>query len=307
MIIRILCLFFWVFLIENARGQGGVPAIGGVFGLSNYLGDIGNGIGEGRPFIRDLQPQETRTTVGVYALNRMDRRWGVRYGLQYVGIAGDDIHTNAGPRRARNLHFRNNLIEASVRSEGYLHLNQAFQSGFNIPVFYGFIGLAGFYSNPQAREINTALNVVGVWHNLRPETTEGVRYSPLGVAIPWGIGAQWRLQDGWQLGAEFCYRFTFTDYLDDISTTYSDSEYSSRATEASVAAAGEGAGELTDHVYNPLAPNRRGNPENKDGYFSLQLTFSKASLRGRGSHSWSKKSGFRLRQHPNGWNAPPRR
>lgn len=289
--------------VSTVQGQRLRPDWGGVVGFSNYLGDIGNGTADGRPFISDVQPQETRMTVGVHAIYNMDRVWAVRGGLQFVGIAGDDAHTNAGPRRARNLHFRNNLIEASARAEGYWRPNQSVLSGTGVPTMYGFVGLAGFYSNPQAREINAGPSVVGVWHNLRPERTEGVAYSPFGIAIPWGLGAQWQVSGGWQIGTELCYRFTFTDYLDDISNSYAEGTYSSRATEESVASAGEGAGLLSDHTYNPLAPNRRGNPENNDSYFSIQLTFSKATPRGRNGTSWTKRPG----EHPARWDNPPRR
>jgi hypothetical protein len=282
------------------------PDVGLVFGVSNYLGDIGNGTSPRRPFIYDVQLQETRLTIGAQAIYDFDRIWAVRGGLQYVGLGGDDVHTKYGPRRARNLHFRNNLIEASARAEGYWRPNQSSLSSGGMPALYAFAGLGIFYSNPQAREIGGGSDVIGVWQNLRPERTEGVSYSPIGIAIPFGIGAQWRVQGGWQVGVELCYRVTTTDYLDDISSYYAEGPMSSRATVGSIEAAGEGAGSLSNHSYNPNARTPRGNPNNNDGYGTLQVTLSKASPKYR-SLGGRKGGVKRYPRHPAYWGDIPGR
>jgi hypothetical protein len=102
------------------------------------------------------------------------------------------------------LHFRNNLIEVSARAEGYWRPSQSFSSGGGLPAIYGFAGLGVFYSNPQAREIGSTSEVVAVWQNLRPERTEGVAYSPIGIAVPFGVGAKWVVNGGWQVGGGTC-------------------------------------------------------------------------------------------------------
>jgi hypothetical protein len=276
---RIFLILGLLALGSGGTAQLGAPDIGLVVGISNYLGDIGNGTTARRPFIYDLQAQETRFTIGAQALYDFDRIWAIRGGVQYIGIGGDDVHTKYGPRRARNLHFRNNLIEVSARAEGYWRPSQSFSSGGGLPAIYGFAGLGVFYSNPQAREIGSTSEVVAVWQNLRPERTEGVAYSPIGIAVPFGVGAKWVVNGGWQVGVELCYRFTSTDYLDDISGFYADRPLTSRATAESIAAAGTNAGSLDQHRFNPNGTTLRGNPNNNDGYCTIQLTLSKASAR----------------------------
>jgi len=276
---RIFLILGLLALGSGGTAQLGAPDIGLVVGISNYLGDIGNGTTARRPFIYDLQAQETRFTIGAQALYDFDRIWAIRGGVQYIGIGGDDVHTKYGPRRARNLHFRNNLIEVSARAEGYWRPSQSFGSTGSLPSFYGFAGLGFFYSNPQARELGSSNEVVAVWQDLRPERTEDVTYSPVGLAIPLGIGAKWVVNGGWQVGVEICYRVTTTDYLDDISGFYADRPLTSRATEESVAAAGTNAGTIDQHRFNPSGPTLRGNPNNNDGYGTIQLTLSKANPR----------------------------
>jgi len=297
--IRILLIFALLAVKQDGISQLGAPDFGLVVGVSNYLGDIGNGSTSRRSFISDVQVQETRFTLGAQALYDFNRTWALRGGLQYVGIGGDDAHTKYGPRRARNLHFRNNLIELSARAEGYWRPNQSFSTPGGVPAFYGFAGLGVVFSNPQARELGSSSDVVAVWQNLRPEQTEGVAYSPIAVVLPVGFGAKWVLNGGWQVGVEVCYRFTTSDYLDDISGYYADRPLTSRATAESIAAAGPGAGTIDQHRYNPTATTLRGNPNNNDGYGTIQVTFSKAKPRypGQRNGSWSNSGG-----HPAFWN-----
>jgi len=304
---KLLLLLVLFASTQSVFAQISAPDVGLVFGISNYLGDIGNGTSPRRPFIYDLQVQETRLTIGAQAIYDFHRVWAVRGGLQYVGIGGDDVHTKYGPRRARNLHFRNNLIEASARAEGYWRPNQSSMSSGGMPALYGFAGLGLFYSNPQGREIGGGSEVVGVWQNLRPEQTEGVSYGPIGIAIPFGFGAQWQVQGGWQVGVELCYRLTTTDYLDDISGYYAEGPLSSRANASSIEAAGEGAGSLSNHSYNPNGPTLRGNPNNNDGYGTLQVTFSKSSPKYRGIGGKKGVGVKRYPRHPAYWTNPPGR
>jgi hypothetical protein len=66
---------------------------------------------------------------------------------------------------------------------------------------------------------------------LRPLGTEGQGdslypdrkpYSTMGLAIPFGVGIKYALNDRINIGFEVVHRFTNTDYLDDVSKTYVD-------------------------------------------------------------------------------------
>jgi hypothetical protein len=66
---------------------------------------------------------------------------------------------------------------------------------------------------------------------LRPLGTEGQgsslypdrkQYSTMGISIPIGAGLKYSINDRFNIGFEILYRFTNTDYLDDVSKTYVD-------------------------------------------------------------------------------------
>jgi len=65
---------------------------------------------------------------------------------------------------------------------------------------------------------------------LQPEGTEGQNdnfndrspYNQYSFAIPFGFGFKYSLTDKFGLTFEWGMRKTFTDYIDDISTTYAD-------------------------------------------------------------------------------------
>jgi hypothetical protein len=106
---------------------------------------------------------------------------------------------------------------------------------------YAFIGVAGFLHNPQALAPATdllggALTEAGQWVDLRPLGTEGQYstleptdansgikpYSKIQAAIPFGLGARFKLGELTDLWIDFGFRYTFTDYLDDVSKNYVD-------------------------------------------------------------------------------------
>ena len=59
---------------------------------------------------------------------------------------------------------------------------------------------------------------------LQPLQTEGVSYGLWNVTIPTGIGFRFNVKCNWAIRLEMTYRWTFTDYLDDVSGLYPDNE-----------------------------------------------------------------------------------
>ena len=124
------------------------------------------------------------------------------------------------------------------------------------------------YFNPQAE-------LDGDWHSLRPLTTEGQEeeyeaISPLGI---YGIGMKYNINSNWSINGEFGNRFLFHDYLDDISTTYTNRE-TLRENRGDIAAT------LSDRSteVNPDGLSRegfqRGNSEIADNYLFIQVGIS---------------------------------
>ena len=211
-------------------------------GAANYLGDIGGKEQQRRDLFWDMHLGQTRYAIGAFGRYKFSKRFAVSAGIDHMLIQDADEFTTYIPRRARNLNFRNRMFELSGRAEFTLwYDNDVGNRGFYNPDYklYGFIGLAAFYSNPQAKLVydesekelayafggDTASLAPGEyvndnWYSLRPLSTEGATYSNFGIAIPMGIGMYFTFNKSWRIGWEICWRKTFTDYLDDVSTYY---------------------------------------------------------------------------------------
>ena len=109
------------------------------------------------------------------------------------------------------------------------------------------------------------------------------KHSNYQVCIPLGAGVKFLLTRHYSIGVECSYRKTFTDYLDDVSTTYFDPN--------AIRKAAGNDGDLAVYFANPSPTNnspipnkdgingattapgiQRGDPRNKDGYMFLQIT-----------------------------------
>ena len=204
----------------------------GGIGVSNFLGDLGGRDQIGTDFYWDLETSQTRPALTLGYRYRLSRTTAVRAAFSYALVAGDDQLTRERFRNTRNLHFKSNIFELSsifefelyeFRSKHRYSLGiKGTGSRFGASI-YGLAGIAGFYYNPKAQFLD------GQWYELRPLGTEGQNfddgadpYSNFGIAIPVGIGYKKRLNTVASLGIEFVHRFTFTDYIDDVSTVYYD-------------------------------------------------------------------------------------
>jgi len=152
-----------------------------------------------------------------------------RASFSYGRIKGND-YVNAGYdiddiyRKLRNVTFRNDLIE--LKADFIYDLVGNFLHYRKRPEYvpYVFAGIAYFHHNPQG------LSPSGRWVNLKPLSTEGEglpgtgkkNYSLHQIAIPLGIGIRHRISRQLDFGFEIGWRFTFTDYLDDVSGNYVD-------------------------------------------------------------------------------------
>ncbi|SEJ55023.1 hypothetical protein SAMN04487995_5237 [Dyadobacter koreensis] len=155
-------------------------------------------------------------------------RLAARASFTYARIVGDDYEMNkkdpTNIRFPRNLSFRNDLKEFAV--VGIYKLTPDNRSYDRRPQFgaYLFGGIAAVAHNPKAKD-----EVTGDWVKLQSLGTEGQGqpgyakpYSLIQMAIPIGIGVRYKINDRFDIGAELGFRFTFTDYLDDVSGVYAD-------------------------------------------------------------------------------------
>jgi len=85
---------------------------------------------------------------------------------------------------------------------------------------YGFLGIGVFHFNPKAK-------LDGQWYQLQPLGTEGQgqvasrsKYKRTQLCVPLGLGAKYAIDRQISVGLELGLRYTFTDYIDDVSKSY---------------------------------------------------------------------------------------
>ena len=225
---------------KNTFKKNKYNAIGFSVSALNYYGDIAP-----RPQRVSTDISFTRPAIGISFVHRFGPRYTLVGQFMYGTLSGSDTQSASQTeesgkyRYLRNLSFRNRIKELSVIAYFDLFENQSTYISRVKWTPYVYLGVAGFLSNPEAQapglDVNgNALPEAGNWVKLRPLGTEGQYsaldptdvnsgikpYSTVQVAIPFGIGARFRINEVMDLWGDIGFRYTFTDYLDDVSQNY---------------------------------------------------------------------------------------
>lgn len=206
----------------------------------NYYGDLA-------PFPSKFSTDIsfTKPGFGISVIHRYGPRYTVIGELSYGQIEGSDAKSARSDasgfnyRKERNLSFRNQITELSVLFVFDLFENKSTYLNRVKWTPYAFAGAAVFHHNPQAQAPATYLDgtpdpKAGQWVDLQPLGTEGQHsslltsdanyglkpYSLYQFAIPFGLGVRLKLNDFFDVSSEVGIRYTFTDYLDDVSKNY---------------------------------------------------------------------------------------
>ncbi len=145
---------------------------------------------------------------------------GFRFGASYIQVTGADSLSAIKANKLRNLHFGNNLFEGY----GALELNFL---PIDIEKFrvtpYVFAGIGAFYGNPYTKDDENEKVF------LRNMSTEGQGlpqypgrevYPLVNAMFPIGGGIKALIGKTVLISAEIGFRYTATDYLDDVSRSY---------------------------------------------------------------------------------------
>lgn len=231
-------------------------------GTAKYFGDLNN---PGELF------QGTRWNAEFGLERRLDTRFSIRAGLTMFQLSGDDQIAAGEGRETRNLNFTSWNTELSIT--GTVQLFEERGRYYQRPAWNPFLfaGIGLLYYNPRTDipefdHNGNPLADAGKKTSLRQHQTELVEYSPLTVAIPFGVGIKMQISSSLNLVVTGGMRYTFTDYLDDVSTQhYDDSAF---PTPLAAALADRG-----PEVGVGLRPEGavRGNPDNNDAYFILSF------------------------------------
>lgn len=252
-------------------------------GAAGFLGEIGGPDENPQNNFLDMNLESTRYAFGGFARYRFHKNFAGKFSLNYIRVSGADSLTQEPTKRARNLSFRTDIIEASTTLEYYfITINDINRSGRYKNDFraYAFGGFSAFYFNPQA-------NYQDNWYNLRELRTEGQEkeYDKIAFAIPFGAGFYFTFKRNIRLGMEIGYRATFTDYIDDVSDRYASADKLPFAESILLANRTQERRAIEGDENFPnagfyQAGTRRGNPNSNDGYMLGQVSISYA-LRGK--------------------------
>ena len=215
---------FW-FLGQKAKERyAGMPfkphsSVSFGAGSSNYMGDLVPASG-----LFSVAAQTMRWNVGLQYTRHLSKYFSGNIQVSYIRIAGDDNYfSSTGTFEGnyyRNLHFRNDLKELSV-SAVYEPMGNA-ENLSKRPILspYLYLGVAGFTHNPVARKdpsLVPGTPSLQAWQDLQTEDIEGAMYSLVNISIPFGFGFRYKIGAQMDLGFDFGYRVSLSDYLDDVS------------------------------------------------------------------------------------------
>lgn len=231
----------------------------GRLGIANYQGDLKKS---------SVSLSQAKLFFSLGARYDLSEHVMARSYISLTGLQADDKKGTAAMQQ-RNLNFKSKIFDWELTGQySFFSLNDKWWTP------YVFAGIGLFHFNPYTKDSNGSKTF------LKPLSTEGQGFLP-GVKeyklwqfnLPFGVGAEYSLNEDMRLGLELGYRKLFTDHLDDVSGNYVDQS-------KLLTAKGQQAVDLAyrgDEVGAGPYPSPdllRGKPKNKDGYYYIAVTYT---------------------------------
>lgn len=267
---RIAIVFFAGVISLSSRAQSMDSYVqegefGVAVGAAHYFGDLNTRAALNRP----------KLSAGAFFLKQFGNYIGLKVGVNYARLGYSDVYSNNEVQKRRNLSFNTNVWEFAVSGQFNFFKFYPGISGFTYTPYVS-LGVGVFSYDPYAY-----LN--GQKYFLRPLGTEGQGstaypdrkpYGSMAVCIPVAVGFKYNVNETVNLFAEVGYRFTTTDYLDDVSTTYAPDAFVATSNGQQSPAM-----LLQDRSYETGTPigikgRQRGNSSQKDAYVIAQVGVS---------------------------------
>jgi hypothetical protein len=246
-----------IFLKANSQSETGnkMPVIGVLIGMMNYQGDL-------KP--DNFTFKHSNFVFSFNIKQPLNNRISWRTGFSIGKIEGADRY-NRDYLKIRNLSFYSDIWEV--------------YTGFELAALdisakrftpYVYAGISVFHFNPWTYDRS------GRKQYLQPLGTEGQGlakypqskpYKLTQFSLPFGIGLKYAINDQINIGVELSQRKTFTDYLDDVSTSYPDYNTLLQARGPQAVALSYRGDEIPGGSPYPRAGEQRGTPTNKDWYY----------------------------------------
>ncbi len=265
-------------------------SIGTNFGLSDLWGDVGTNSAIDH-YVNSKYFDKVAFMGGLFGRYTVHPCFAVRMGVNYgtvfatdkwnydlalkASTQGDDGYQ----RYARSQTAKSYIFEGAFLMElNPMRFNPESKIAHKRGQPFLGAGIGVFHFEPYStvgaspswvKTYNLSLEGQG-WGGNYPE-----QYSKWQMCIPIVFGYRWDLGQHLNLGIEYMYRLTFTDYLDGVSGKYVDpAEYKKhlQAKDAIIAYQVEDKGYFSGLVVPNAAGNLRGNPSNNDSYSTLSVT-----------------------------------
>lgn len=203
LVTKAVIVLFFILFSNNSSAQ--TFEIGGFGGTSYYLGELNPGL----PY------NQTQIAYGALLRYNIDSRWALKFSYYRGNVQGSDA--TGGSTLNRDLDFKSKINDFSVVAEfNFWEYFTGSKKSFFTPFIFG--GFTYFTFKPTS--------FGGV--ELQPIGTEGQNigfadrspYNQYSFAIPFGFGFKYSLNERLGLTFEWGMRKTFTDYIDDISSSY---------------------------------------------------------------------------------------
>jgi len=253
---------FLLFLAFTSELKAQYAEFGLLGGVSFYMGDLN----PNNPF------KQVMPAGGFFYRHNFNDRFSMRGTVTVGYLKSDDAESKVQAQVDRNLNFSSLLVDFAITGEfNFFRYEPGDMDHPFTPFLFG--GIALFKFNPKT----TAAD--GNVYELQPLGTEGQgtvaypdnkKYTLTTAAIPFGIGLKANISKNFTVGLEWGLRYTFTDYLDDVSGTYA-APADIRAERGEIAYELANRSNLTDEV---LEGRQRGNSTTNDWYSFALISIS---------------------------------
>lgn len=186
------------------QGEFGITA-----GVAHYFGDLNNRAAVNRP----------KPVFGIFFRKQFNNYTGLRVAAHYAQLGYSDTYSKNEFQQRRNLSFNTNIFEFALQGD-FNFFKFVPNDPDNAFTPYITLGLGIFSYDPYAY-------YNGEKNYLRPLNTEGQTfyknrkaYGAMSLCFPIGAGFKYNLSQSLNISFEISHRFTRTDYIDDVSTTY---------------------------------------------------------------------------------------
>ncbi len=243
---------------DKKPGSSSGLSINAGLGVANYFGDL---MQYNRLF------SQSGFAFGVGVSYPLSNRFSTRLDIGAQQVKAADSKNKGSQYKARNLSFKSSVYDMSVSLD--FNLINIDKHGFSP---YVSAGVGAMIFNPTAEDIS------GNKQKLRELGTEGQglagypgMYKKASFIVPLGLGVKIAAGNNVTLSLDFNYRITGTDYLDDVSTSgYPDKTLLDARNPLTARFTWRG-NEVGGEAYPANLSLPRGNPANKDGYYTTRF------------------------------------